>query len=581
MRWRLAGTLTTILLVSHLAGYTTAQPPIWADAEAISGWWGDSVNDVHIDTESGDIYVVGAYRFDLHAGELSLEANQHETGNTTDIFVGKWSDGDWAWLSTAGGPDDDWGAAITIATDGSVYVAGGFKSNTSVFGNFELNNTDQTPRTLTTSPTSEAFVGKLDPTTGNWTWAYSFQGQSSDWAVALEPAPSGGVFVVGNYASDPIYDGGSSLMPGWADGGLTDSFLVEFDSTGAIASHASLFDADSSLEVHSMALTSNGKVMVAGYFLGQAAYGVPNKTVNDSPGYSEGMIASWDPSSNTWEWIASIGGQNSEEIYSIDADETGGAYVLSRTSSRVTYSIDPDNSSRISNTNTGLTGTTDVMVSKISNEGKWQWTESVSGAGNDDAHAIASMSGGAIVLGGTASLQLAFDTHSILKSDDPLNMDLWMAGISDNGIWEWALGLGMAKWPEATSLHHSNGKTAMGGSFSTTHAEFGNLTIQNWDNESTYQWPDGFLATLDHSHRSGCTDENAPNFDASATVDDGTCQADGGNSSTDGTSDGSGQGDDEDSGGGSILGMISALLIVGLIGIIIFASRNSEESSDE
>ena len=77
--------------------------------------------------------------------------------------------------------------------------------------------------------------------------------------MALEPAPSGGVYVVGNYASDPIYDGGSSLMPGWADGGLTDSFLVEFDSTGAIASHASLFDADSSLEVHSMALTSNGK----------------------------------------------------------------------------------------------------------------------------------------------------------------------------------------------------------------------------------------------------------------------------------------------------------------------------------
>ena len=31
-----------------------------------------------------------------------------------------------------------------------------------------------------------------------------------------------------------------------------------------------------------MALTTSGKVMVAGYFLGQAAYGVPNKTVNDA-----------------------------------------------------------------------------------------------------------------------------------------------------------------------------------------------------------------------------------------------------------------------------------------------------------
>ena len=69
------------------------------------------------------------------------------------------------------------------------YMSRGFKSNTSVFGSVSLNNTDQTPRTLTTSPTSEAFVGKLDPTTGSWTWAYAFQGQSSDWAVALEPAP--------------------------------------------------------------------------------------------------------------------------------------------------------------------------------------------------------------------------------------------------------------------------------------------------------------------------------------------------------------------------------------------------------
>ena len=35
-----------------------------------------------------------------------------------------------------GWPDDDWGAAITIATDGSIYVAGSFKLSTSVFGLF-------------------------------------------------------------------------------------------------------------------------------------------------------------------------------------------------------------------------------------------------------------------------------------------------------------------------------------------------------------------------------------------------------------------------------------------------------------
>ena len=89
------------------------------------------------------------------------------------------------------------------------------------------------------------------------------------------------------------------------------------------------------------------------------------------------------------------------------------------------------------------------------------------------------------------------------------------------------------------------------------------------------------MATLDHSHLAGCTDQNAPNFDASATIDDGTCQADGGNSPTDGTSNGGVQVDGEDSGGGSILGMIFALLIIGLIGIIVLVSRNGEDSSDE
>ena len=49
----------------------------------------------------------------------------------------------------------------------------------------------------------------------------------------------------------------------------------------------------------------------------------------------------------------------------------------------------------------------------------------------------------------------------------------------------------------------------------------------------------------------------------------------------DGTSNGSGQVDGEASGGGSILGMIFALLIIGLIGIIVLASRNGEDSSDE
>tara|TARA_Y100000589_G_scaffold201124_1_gene189731 strand:- start:3386 stop:5143 length:1758 start_codon:yes stop_codon:yes gene_type:complete len=585
MKRSLVAVIAVSIFCNQAMAAMVTNTPHWTEADSLSGWWGDSVNDVFIDQVSGDVYVTGEYRFDLHAGDDSIQAMQHHTGNTSDIFVGKWSQGQWAWIVSAGGPDDDWGSSITMASDGMIYVAGGYKSNTTYFDDISLNNTDITPRTLSTSPTSEAYVAQLDPQSGDWMWVYGLAGQTQDWGTAVEPSPNGGIFLAGNYASNSLSGDNGSLMPGWGDGGMTDSFLIEFDSSGSMISHSSLFDPDSDLMVSDMAITTEGKVMIAGYFIGQAAYGIPNKTVSEAPGYSEGMIASWDPVTRSWEWIAMISGQNSEEVYSLDADESGGAYVLSRSSSDTTYSIGPDNSSRLSNTNTGITGTTDVLVSRISASGQWIWTEAVEGVANDDAHSIAAIEGGAILVGATSSMYLTFGEHTIQKSADPVNMDLWMAGIGNDGSWEWALGLGMAKWPESTSIDHSLGKTILGGSFSTRTAAFGDITIQNWDNQSTYQWPDGYIAALDHGPIVGCTDPLSPNFDQTATSDDGSCSSlpgdSGGNQNPE-------PGIGEDLGGKnepgssqSVFGAFFALIIICLIGFIVVIARTSDDSGDE
>ena len=111
------------------------------------------------------------------------------------IFVTRWSGDNWAWVATAGGPDNDWASSLAMTNDGSLYVAGAFRSNISTFGTHQLSNSDTTPRTLTTSPTSEAFLARMDPSNGNWMWVSGFEGQAhSDWSVAIEPSVSGGVY---------------------------------------------------------------------------------------------------------------------------------------------------------------------------------------------------------------------------------------------------------------------------------------------------------------------------------------------------------------------------------------------------
>ena len=49
------------------------------------------------------------------------------------------------------------------------------------------------------------------------------------------------------------------------------------------------------------------------------------------------------------------------------------------------------------------------------------------------------------------------------------------------------------------SPDHSAGVSVLGGSFSTTYVDFDDSRIWNWDNESTYQWPDAFFALLNHN----------------------------------------------------------------------------------
>jgi len=555
--------LASILVLSmgQTAAAQAVTPPEWSDAVALGGWWEDQVTDMAVDPETGDIIVVGNFLYDLHLGPYTLSSvpGLYPWENTSDIFVAKLSGSQWKWAVSAGGGDYDWANSVAIDSNGDAYVAGGFMSNNSSFDPFTLTNADQTPRVgLQTQPTSDGFVAKISKD-GHWLWAESISGLHSDEVSGVCVGPDDKVVAVGSFMSSTIQFGGSSSnlsnppksMSNSGLNGTRDIFAIKFDSNGSYVWQAQVMGLGSE-EVYGMAIHEYGDVMLTGYFSGQAAYFTPHKAINSKSGNSEAFVARLAPH-GLWSWVSVAGGERGDEGYDLDVDSNGMTYVIGRFNSDSLEFRDPSNRtvSKLDNTvqvgsASTMPASTDVFVAKLDGNGNWLWVRGIEGDGTDDAGGITVVeecapleqdedvitggSGcvtGAVVAGGFYSLNYTFGHTTLWHSTAYTHQDMFVAGISENGSWQWAISGGMAKWPEYFVVDNHKGVIHIASSFSVGKATLGEHALHNWDENSTFQWPDGFFASLEYQPlppRMGCTDSSALNWDPQSQVDDGSCQ---------------------------------------------------------
>ena len=521
-------------------------PPEWSDAVTLGGWWEDQVTDIAVDPDTGDMIVVGTFLYDLHLGPYVLSSVPHVSwGNTSDIFVAKLSGSQWQWAASAGGGDNDWVSSVTIDSNGDAYVSGGFQSNNSSFDSITLTNMDQTPRVGAQSqPTSDGFVAKISKD-GYWLWAQSISGLQSDEVTEVSVGPDDKVVAAGTFLSPSIQFGGNKSLTNSGMNVTRDIFAIKFDSSGSHVWHAQVMGLGSE-EVYGMAIHEYGDVMLTGYFTEQAAYFPPHKAVNSKSGSSEAFVARLSPH-GLWSWVSVAGGQRGEEGYDLDVDSNGMTYVIGRFSSDSMGFRGPSNLTVTKLDNTVQVGSTDVFVAKLDGTGNWLWAVRIEGDGTDDAGGITVVeecesslgnedgevtggSGcvtGAVVAGGFYSLNYIFGNTTLVHSSAYSHQDMFVAGISENGRWQWAISGGMAKWPEYFVLDNHNGTISIASSFSVVKATLGGHEMHNWDENSTYQWPDGFVASLEYlplPPRMGCTDSSALNWDSQAQVDDDSCE---------------------------------------------------------
>ena len=272
----------------------------WLWARKAGGTYWDYGYGIAVDV-SGNNYVMGCFKNMATFGSATLTSY-----GDWDIFIAKLdSNGNWLWVTKAGGTGDDWGYGIAVDSSGNNYVTGWF-GGSATFGS----------TILTSNGGADIFVAKLD-SSGNWLWAKNAGGIDCDEGQSIAVDANGNSYVTG-YFSDSATFGSTTLT----SSGGADIFVAKLDSSGnwLWAKNAGGTDYDCG---NSIAVDASGNIYVTGGFEGTATFGSTTLTSN---GDSDIFIAKLDSSGN-WLGATKTGGTDTVVSYGIAVDASGNNYV--------------------------------------------------------------------------------------------------------------------------------------------------------------------------------------------------------------------------------------------------------------
>jgi hypothetical protein len=268
---------------------------------------------------------------------------------------------------TYGGTDFDHGKSLIQASDGGYVVAGNTRSWGG--GNYDL------------------LVMRTDAS-GNFQWARTFGGASSDDSYGVVQAPDGGYAVCGSW--------NTSVMSS------TDILFFKLDASGNLLWAKQMGGANED-QALSVILTSDGGYALAGV---TQSYGA---------GGQDFIIVKTD-SLGSVTWARTFGGSGTDGAWSIARASDGGYVVAGWTGSFGA-------------------GGSDFMVVKLDSAGTLVWARALGGTGDDYAFSVSQATdGNYLVAGRTNSFNPGFTDYLVAKLD-PSGTLLWdrICGRTDAG----------------------------------------------------------------------------------------------------------------------------------------------------
>jgi len=412
----------------------------------------------------------------------------------------------WMWAESSGGTLVDEGNAITTDVAGNVYAAGYFTSPVITFGTKTLVNCDST------GSSANVYVVKYAPN-GNVIWARTLNDNGSDFANGITTDSHCNVYVTGEFDSDTIYFGVSTLI----NYGGGDIYVAKFDSSGNAlwAKGAGGTNTDYG---SSVATDTTGNVLVTGTFVSMTINFDTIVLRNKGGGCcAEDIFIAKYTSVGNLLWAKSAGGTGSDYGRGIAADIAGNSYITGQFSSPL---IEFGNDT-ISN-NANLVGakllTSDVFIANYDPNGNLVWAKGAGGVLNDYACGIAAVNSDVYITGAFDSDTATFDTVQMVKSfiSGGCNVFVIKYDTSGNALW--------ARQPQCEKIAGDNigyninatsdGKLNLTGTFSDSVVTFGSSSLLNagytdifvaqYDNSGNALWAIG-AGSINNDYSNGIT----------------------------------------------------------------------------
>lgn len=314
----------------------------------------NSVNDMTSDP-AGNIYVAGYFQavLDFDPGEA---VEEHSSLGQSDAFLSKFdSDGNFIRVLTWGGTSYDSILGVESDSVGNIYVTGNFGET------IDFDSGDGVEE-HSSNGDADVFVAKLDAE-GNFIWACTWGGDTSEYSSAIALDSSGHVLVSGSFHSETVdFDPGLGIDEHQTFAGY-DAFLTKLTSDGKYVWTKTWgsYEDDSGTDVD---VDGSGNVYIAGGFKDPMDVN-PGAGVKMlySNGYDDVYLVKFSPVGD-YQWGFSWGGVEYDVIGGI---EVNGGNIYIAGSFRGDVDFDPGSAMQ------SLDSYYDICVSCFNPDGLLRW----------------------------------------------------------------------------------------------------------------------------------------------------------------------------------------------------------------
>ncbi|HNR21258.1 MAG TPA: T9SS type A sorting domain-containing protein, partial [Bacteroidia bacterium] len=338
-------------------------------------------------------YILGGYS----ASNIYGDKTESSHGGYDYWIVKTDATGNIQWQNTIGGISNDELYSIQQTADGG-YILGG-QSESNISGD----------KTENSNGDYDYWIVKTDAT-GNVQWQNTIGGNGKDWLFSIKQTTDGGYILGGR--SDSNISGDKTEN----SNGYYDYWIVKTDATGNIQWQNTI-GGNSTDYLHSVQQTTDGGYILCGYSQSIIS---GDKTENCIGGYDYWIVKT--NATGNIQWQNTIGGNDIDEIYSIQQTADGG-YILGG------YSASNISGDKTENSN----GLLDYWIVKTDATGNIQWQNTLGGGSLDYLTSIQQATDGGYILGGYSYSSISGD-----KTENSIvGPDYWIVKTDAIGNVQW------------------------------------------------------------------------------------------------------------------------------------------------